>query len=281
MMLSAGFLAVMVLILGVSSYYTIDEGNRGVILRNGKVIGTAEPGLGFKFPIIDEVKTLSIRGMTRVYQKIEAYSKDQQPAELTVSVTYHLPAAEVQKMYTSFSTLDGFQERIIDRQVPTQVENVFGQYTAISSVQNRVQFIADLNTAIKKSIPGPVIIESIQIENIDFSKAYEKSVEDRMRAEVDVETQKQNLEKEKVSADIKVTQAEAEAKSQIARAKAEAEGIRLVGEASAEVIKSRANALANNAQVVELTRVEKWNGVLPTSMVPNSTIPFLELSPNK
>ncbi len=37
------------------SWYTVDEGYRGVALRNGAVIGTSEPGLGFKMPIIDSV----------------------------------------------------------------------------------------------------------------------------------------------------------------------------------------------------------------------------------
>ncbi len=38
------------------SWYTIDEGHRGVMLRNGAVIGISNPGLGFKFPIVDSVE---------------------------------------------------------------------------------------------------------------------------------------------------------------------------------------------------------------------------------
>jgi hypothetical protein len=50
------------------------------------------------------------------------------------------------------------------------------------------------------------------------------------------------------------------------------------GEATAEAIKARAAALANNPLLVELTKAEKWDGQLPTSMIPGSTVPFLELS---
>ena len=46
-------------VLGLSivlgSWYTIDQRERGVILRNGKLIGTATPGLGFKIPFIDSI----------------------------------------------------------------------------------------------------------------------------------------------------------------------------------------------------------------------------------
>ena len=40
----------------------------------------------------------------------------------------------------------------------------------------------------------------------------------------------------------------------------------------------RAAALANNPLLVELPEAEKWDGQLPTSMIPGSTVPFLELT---
>lgn len=274
----AGIISLLLLIIIFDSAYTVDEGERGIILRNGKAIGVAEPGLNFKAPIVDRIKTISVRSYTAKYDKLQAYSKDQQPADLRVSVTYRVPPTEVVDLYSTYSTVEGITDRSINRQVPTQVENVFGQYTAISAVQNRAKLVADLGVAVKNSITGPIFIESIQIENIDFSKAYEKSVEDRMKAEVDVQTQNQNWEKEKVSANIEVTKAEAAAKVKIAGAEADAKSIKLRGEAEAEAIKARAAALAQNENLVELTKAERWNGVLPTTMLPNTAMPYFEVN---
>ena len=53
-------------------------------LRNGAVIGSAEPGLGFKLPLFDDVKRISVQNLTREYDKVPAYSKDQQTAEIKV-----------------------------------------------------------------------------------------------------------------------------------------------------------------------------------------------------
>ncbi|MBD4195796.1 prohibitin family protein, partial [Xanthomonas citri pv. citri] len=89
----------------------------------------------------------------------------------------------------------------------------------------------------RKAVVGPVVIDGVQIENIDFSDAYEKSIEDRMKAEVAIATRKQNLETEKIQAQIAVTQAQAEADSKLAAAKAEAETIRVRGAAEAETIR--------------------------------------------
>ncbi|QSX33062.1 prohibitin family protein [Shewanella avicenniae] len=266
-------------VLGFSSWFTVDQGERGVHLRNGKIIGTAEPGMGFKLPLFDSIVKISTQTHTVSYDRLQAYSRDQQPATIRASVTYRVPEAKVAEVYANFKSIQAMVDRLVDRQVPTQVENIFGQYTAISAVQERMKFVLDVSNAIKASVEGPIEITSVQVENIDFSSAYEKSVEDRMRAEVEVQTQKQNLEKERVSAQIAVTKAQAEADSQLARAKAEAEAIRIKGDAEAAAIKSRADALAKNKDLIELTKAEKWDGKLPSTMLPNSTLPFFNTNP--
>ena len=100
-----------------------------------------------------------------------------------------------------------------------------------------------------------------------------------MTAQVEVQKQEQNLQQEKIKADIAVTQAKGRADSVKAEAEASAYKTKIEGEATAEAIKARAAALANNPLLVELTKAEKWDGQLPKSMIPGSTVPFLELSP--
>jgi regulator of protease activity HflC (stomatin/prohibitin superfamily) len=122
-----------------------------------------------------------------------------------------------------------------------------------------------------------MIVESVQIENIDFSDAYEASIEQRMLAEVEVQKVQQNAEREKVQAEIKVIQAQAEADSQVARAKAEAEAIELKGRAEAQAIRVRGQALAQNPGLVNLVAAENWDGKLPSTMVPGSAVPFVNV----
>lgn len=271
------FLAVVMVLLMIlfGSWYTIDQGERGVHLRNGAVVGSAEPGLGFKLPIFDTIKRVNVQNLTMQYNAVQAYSKDQQTAVIRVSVSFHVPPADVTKLYSEYGSIEGLTSRLLDRQVPTQVENVFGQYTAISAVQSRVLFVQDVTNAIRRTVKGPIVIDGVQVENIDFSDAYEKSIELRMQAEVLVQTEKQNLEKEKVNADIAVTQAKGLADSNLAVARADAEATRLRGTAQADAIRAKAEALAQNQNLIELTKAERWNGVLPTTMIPNSTVPFL------
>lgn len=190
-------------------------------------------------------------------------------------MNFHVLPTEVERVYSGYQTVENMKTRLIARQIPTQLENVFGRYTAISAVQDRAKLVQDMQAALRKSVDGPVVIDTVQIENIDFSPAYEKSIEDRMKAEVAIATRTQNLQTEKIQAQIAVTQAQADSK--LAAAKAEAESIRLRGAAEAESIRQRGYALRDNPGLVSLTTAERWDGKLPASMIPGGTVPFLSV----
>ena len=263
-------------ILG-GSWYTVDQGERGVILRNGAIIGVAEPGLGFKWPIIDSVVRVSTQDRNRMYTDVGAYSRDQQPAVLALSVSYRMPEGEVTTIYERFGGEDGLVNRIIDRQLNESVRTVFGRYNAVEAVQQRERMAMDIREAVQRAVTGPVTIVGVQLENIDFSDAYEASIEQRMLAEVEVQRVQQNAERERVQAEIRVIQANAEAEARVAQATAEAEAITLTGDAEASAIRARGAALRDNPALIELVQAERWNGILPTTMVPGSAVPFLNV----
>ena len=274
----AGVVGIVALTVIGGSFYTIDQGERGVLLRNGKVVGTAGPGLGFKMPIIDSVREITVQTQARVYEKVVAYSRDQQTATLQVSVNYRLPADQVEGIYSEFGGADGIVTRLMDRQVPEEVKNVFGRFNAVTAIQERERLGAEVQTAIQGATKNPMLmVESVQIENIDFSDAYEQSIEQRMLAEVEVQKVQQNAQREKVQAEIKVIQARAQADSNYALAQAEAKAITVKGNAEADAINAKGKALRENPALVALVSAEKWDGVLPTTMVPGSAVPFVNV----
>jgi regulator of protease activity HflC (stomatin/prohibitin superfamily) len=261
------FVGLIALVILGGSFYTIDAGERGVILRNGKVVGTAEPGLSFKLPIVDSVREITVQTQARVYETVSVYSRDQQSAILQISVNYRLPADQVETIYSEYGGKDGVMTRLLDRQVPEEVKNVFGRFNAVTAIQERERLSREVQEAIQAATKNPVlIVESVQIENIDFSDAYEQSIEQRMLAEVEVQKVQQNAQREKVQAEILVIQA-----------KAEADAKKLQGDAEAHSINARGRALAQNPALVELIQAEKWNGVLPTTMVPGQSVPFINV----
>jgi regulator of protease activity HflC (stomatin/prohibitin superfamily) len=242
----AAIAGVVVLIALLGSWYTVDQTERGVLLRNGAVIGTAQPGLGFKVPLIDGVEKISVKTSTYTWDKMNSYSYDQQPADLKISVTLRASPDKVSDLYAKFGLLDTAVNQVVSPVVNQQVKVVFGRYTAVKAIQER----GALNSSIKDAITDTlkydpmIIIESVQLENIEFSANYLHSIEQRMLAEVEVQKLQQNAEREKVQAQITVTQAMAKANAVRAEAQANADATRLNGEASASNIKITGEAEA-------------------------------------
>lgn len=262
------------------SWYTIDQTERGVVLRNGKIVDVAEPGLHFKLPFVMDIARISTQSHKVGFDKLDAYSNDQQPATIKVSVNYSVNPARVAEVYATSRNLESLVSRYLLTSVPEQAENTFGRYTAVSVVQNREKFVADLNTALRKKLQGvnsPLTIDSVNVENIVFSPKYEASVEANMQAEVAINTRRQNLETEKVNADIERTKAQGLADAQLAQAKAEAQAVTLKGNAVAAVLRMKGEALRDNPQLAQLMAVEKWDGVLPKQQVPGSSVPFVKI----
>ena len=270
-----GFIVFIFIVTSFGSFYQVDQGERGIVLRNGELIRVADAGLGFKTPLIESVKKISIRDHT-VLLDLEAYSFDQQPAEIKVSVTYRVTIDKVDLLYKEYGSLESLETRVISRRTPDALKNVFGKYTASRAIQGREKLGMDTFEAVTKALVGaPVQIVGVQMEEVAFSPAYEKSIEQRMLAQVQIETTQQNKQTEQVQAEIKVIQAKAQADSNREAYQAQADGIRLRGEAEADAIKARAEALATNRNLVDLIAVEKWSGTLPETMVPEATLPFI------
>lgn len=281
--------AVLGLPLVLGSWYTVDQGERGVVLRNGAVVGTAEPGLHFKMPLIESVVKMPVTQQVTYWTcaspmkcqegeraEMQAYSQDQQPADMRVTVSWHIPADLVDKVYAEFTSLSNVESRLIARRAPQDVKTVFGKFTAVSVIQNRAEFNNQVQTAIEAGIQGPVQIDSVQVENIDFSDVYEKSVEAAMQARVEVQRMEQQQQQQEVQAKITLINAQAQADARLAQAKAEAQAVTIAGEAQASAIRAKGAALKDNPALIEFTALGNgWDGRLPTTMVPGSALPFI------
>lgn len=274
----SGVVAVIALLcLLWGSFYTIDQRERGVILRNGEVIGVAKPGLSFKLPIFDRIVKMTMETQRVTFTEVHSYSRDQQPAVMSISVNFRATEDKVAELYSEFGSADAYADRILSPRVNAHAKIVFGQFNAVTAIQERGRLNIEIEEQIKNEASGPMFIEAVQIDNIDFSEGYEQSIEQRMLAEVEVQKLRQNAEREKVQAEIVVTKATAEANAVRQKAMAEAEAITLRGDAEAEAIAARGAALGNNPMLIDLVKAEKWDGKLPTTMLPDGTLPMLSV----
>ncbi|MAD47486.1 MAG: FtsH protease activity modulator HflK [Oceanospirillaceae bacterium] len=81
---------ILVVFLGFQSVYTLDEQERGVVLRLGKYLETKNPGLQFKIPLVDQVipvKTTQVR-TTEIKERM--LTEDENIVEVELEVQYRV-----------------------------------------------------------------------------------------------------------------------------------------------------------------------------------------------
>lgn len=277
------------LTIGLGSFYVVPEGYRAVVTRNGRVVGIGNPGLNWKTPMIESTTDMSIQTQAASFDNIAAYSKDIQQATNQVTVNYRLSEGSVLQMYSTVGV--NYVDVLLTNRILKHTKETFGRYIATDIINHRDKVSDEIEAALQAdTAPLGIVVEDVQIANIDFSDAYEHAAEEAATAQARVAKAKQELAKIQVDAQQKVAQAEADAQatklsadanaySTKARGEADGEALRLRGEGEAAALKAKNQALADNPQLVQLILAERWQGNVPTTMTPNSAIPFLNVQP--
>ena len=290
------FVAVILLIAaGTGSFYTVDAGEKAVVLTFGEISSTADAGLHFKLPFIQTVKKFNVRVQKATFGRgegalanqpvLSAYSYDQQIIEsYRLSITWSYDADKIDQVYKYFGTgvSDNIFHTVISPVVQQSTKTILGQYTAVTIVQDRAKLDHSIAQVMEQQLEEyPVKILSIQLEDVNFSKNYESIIEQTAQKKQEVETARNELQKVQIESQKQVAQAEAENKAIKLQADAEAYRITVQAKAEADAIRLKGDALRSNRELVDLTIAEKWDGSVPQTVVASgngsSVVPLLNI----
>ena len=290
------FVAVILLIAaGTGSFYTVDAGEKAVVLTFGEISSTADAGLHFKLPFIQTVKKFNVRVQKATFGRgegalanqpvLSAYSYDQQIIEsYRLSITWSYDADKIDQVYKYFGTgvSDNIFHTVISPVVQQSTKTILGQYTAVTIVQDRAKLDHSIAQVMEQQLKEyPVKILSIQLEDVNFSKNYESIIEQTAQSRQEVGTARNELQKVQIESQKQVAQAEAEHKAIKLQADAEAYRITVQAKAEADAIRLKGDALRSNRELVDLTIAEKWDGSVPQTVVASgngsSVVPLLNI----
>lgn len=258
------------LVLVFGSLGIVSAGQVGIKTRFGKVVSTVNQGLYFKIPFVEKVNILDVKTRTINYDKngnegdtkdsssLTGASKDLQDVSIGVMVNYKVDSTKAENIYNQFRTNINFESNVIEPIIRETVKSVSAQYTAEELVTKRLEYSDKVTSLLKERfIEKDSILDRFSITNFEFSKAFSNAIESKVTAVQNAEASKNKLEQVKY-----------EAQQTIEKAKAEAEAIRI----QAQAINSQ-----GGADYVQLQAINKWNGILPTQMIPNGALPILNL----
>lgn len=231
------------LIIVPGSIHQIDTGEIAVVKVWGEAKYTKTAGIHFDDWISKTYTNYDLKTQ-EISQHIAAYSLDAQTMECTINVQYRIQADNVIKINEKFGSLAVLDERI-HAIAEAQAKVVLSSESAMNIIENRGTLGERFEAALNEKIEMYYIdILLCVVNNIDFSDAFEKTVEDKMIAEQ--EKLKAQYEKDKAiiqaEQELEVTKLAAQAK--LAAAEGEADALKAIADAQAVAIKSKSIEVA-------------------------------------
>ncbi len=235
----------------------VNTGHRGIKTEFGKVVSESLPeGLYFFNPITSAIIEMDTR-VQRKDGETDTYTRDVQQSVIKYTLNYGLRQDAAHIMYRDVGR--DWDDKLVPQVVLATLKEVVGKWDAVDLIANRDKAGVAAFEAIRKNLgERNVEVTRFEITDIAYTHEFEQSVEQKVIAQQKAIEEQNRTKQIEEQARQKVLSAEAEAKS----------------------IQIRAQALEQNAKLVEWEAVQKWNGVLPQYMM-GSTTPFINLSPGK
>lgn len=234
-----GVVLFIALIASFSAFFSVETGERGVVLRWGKLNSVAGEGLNLKMPFIDDVKYLSIRDQNLTLRS-EVSSSDIQTIAVEVSLVYSLNPNQIGQIYQTYGA--DIEKTLIRPTLSEKMNAVIAEYPIEAFVEKRAEISNRINSTFANQVSGSgILVKSLLIVNHDFSDDFNKAIEEKKIAEQGALTAKFTLERMKL-------------------------------EAEAQLIKQA----SLSPMVLQEMAINKWDGKLPTYFS-GSQLPFLTI----
>ncbi|KKC25843.1 hypothetical protein WP12_12100 [Sphingomonas sp. SRS2] len=251
----------MLLSISSCSFERVTSGHVGVKVQNvgsGSGVDPQPLSVGWYFtPPGTSIYEYKVYAQPYTYQKVPFQDKNGLSIDADIAISYQANPALAPKLFQQYRVE---MDSIILGAVYNEVKDAISKESGVLTVDQiyGAEKGALLDRAATR-VRNKLGKYGIQIESMTWAS--------RIRLPITI----QNQINARVANEQEALAAEANVKTATARAKAGVEAAK----GKAEALKIEQEAIQNSPQIVELRAVEKWNGVLPTTMVPGSSVPFI------
>ena len=229
-----GILVILVLFLGSNAVYIVNEMERGVLLRLGKVVDPdVTTGLHFKVPFFEKILKFDGRVLT-VDAPPERFLTLEKKA-LIVDSFAKFQVQNVEKYYTATSGEQRRAEELLKQRINNGLRNEMSRRTlheVVSGERDELMeaLVANLNLVADDELGVKVV--DVRVKQIDLPPEVSQSVYNRMNTERDIEAKEHRAKGQEMAVGI-IADADKQTSVILAEAYGDAETIRGDGDAEA------------------------------------------------
>lgn len=240
-------------LIAVNSLYIVHEYEKAVLLEWGRLDkAEIEPGLHFKWPIMNEVKKFDARILTSSTRAQRFLTVEKKGMIVDYFAKWRI--ADSGKYYTATSGEERRADQLIAQRVNEALRNEFGERTlqeVVSGERDELMavLIGRLSDFSKESLGVEVV--DVRVKRIDLPEEVSESVYNRMTAERQQEAQEHRA---KGREQAEVIRADADRQKVVIEAEAYRESEKIRGEGDAQATSIYANAYNKDPEFYTFVR---------------------------
>jgi regulator of protease activity HflC (stomatin/prohibitin superfamily) len=162
----------------ISAIKIVQQYEKGVIFRLGRVIGEKEPGLRLVWPVIDRMVKVSMRIVTMPVPSQKIITKDN--VSIDVAAVAYYKVVDATKSIIAIANVDAAVNQIAQ----TTVRNIVGQFLLDEVLSDTVK----INQRIKEIIDSHteawgVLVTTVEIKDIQLPETMQRAMAKQAEAE--------------------------------------------------------------------------------------------------
>jgi regulator of protease activity HflC (stomatin/prohibitin superfamily) len=192
-----------------------------------------------------------------------------------VGITWSIPSDAAVKVFQKFRKgVDEINDTYLRNTVRTALVAEGGKYSIATLMGGKKE---ELMKNVEARVRAEVTDMGIHVEKVfflgrfDIPESVRAALDEKVKATQKAMQIENEVRQTKAEAEKQIVAAEANARARLTQAKAEAEANRMMAASiTSELIKLKEIEVQNNA-------LGRWNGALPTQMIPGAALPFVNV----
>lgn len=275
------FLVVVGLGLSTMKFAQVNEGERGIIVTQGRVEGVQEPGIFFRpFAPFTTIEIVNVRRQTRTISQNVA-SSDKQLYDIDIQVDYsRLTSPDA--LRASYGEIGVRDEQLIeplDGYINDALKSASTQFTLDQALSDRGGFAARIRQFLTTSEAGRrspseqlyIQIYDVKVLDIKVGEEYARLLAEKANLEVQIETEQKRREQIEAQQANNLFQAEQEAQVALTRERGKTAAALEAANREAQVRAIEGRYWRENPELFELRKRE-----LMVQMLDNGNIWFID-----
>ncbi len=173
-----GFLLPVALVIIIAGFKVVQQYQKGVVFRFGKIVGVKEPGLNWIIPLIDKVRTVDFRTITLPVPTQKIITRDNVSVDVS-AVAYYKIVDPIKSIVAIENVMSA-----INQIAQTSIRNIVGRFQLDEILSERDQINKSIASVLDSHTESwGVVVTVVEIKDIELPEGMQRAMAKQAEAE--------------------------------------------------------------------------------------------------